>query len=388
MTSRLCRVRLLMAFVTAALLWAWPAESAGRRRCAPPQLPPGVEVGAAKIRYTRDCLPFVRTPAKRTRRLPGFPYRSRFVRVDGLRMAYVDEGPRDGEVVLLMHGEPSWSYLYRKMIPILVEAGFRVIAPDLIGMGRSDKPVEFGRYRYLQHVAWVEQFMDAVPHGSGVRGLRAVTLFCQDWGSLIGLRVVGNRPERFARVVVANGRLPVVPAALQLVQLPDPPLLDPSLAFPFVEGESCTSGDLTCFGRWARYALTSPNLRASEVVEAITTTTLANDERRSYDAPFPALVYMAGPRVFPSLINTLGEAPTNVAARAVFDAFTRPVLTLFGRRDPNLGTDAVQAEMRDRVPGAAGQAHHAYPDAHHFIQEDEGPDLARRVVEFIRSNPH
>jgi pimeloyl-ACP methyl ester carboxylesterase len=321
--------------------------------------------------------------------LPGFPYASRFVRVDGLRIAYVDEGPRDGEVVLLLHGEPSWSYLYRRMIPIMAAAGYRVIAPDLVGMGRSDKPVELGRYRYLRHVAWVEQFLDAVPatrRPGAARGLQGVTLFCQDWGSLVGLRAVGNRPDRFARVVVANGRLPVVPFALQLVRLPDPPLLDPSLPFPF-PAETCPTGDFTCFGRWATYALTSPNLRAGEVVEALTTRELSAAERRAYDAPFPSLVYMAAPRSFPSLINTLGEAPTNVAARAVFDAFEKPVLTLFGRRDPNLGSEAVQAEMRDRVPGAAGQPHHAYSDGHHFIQEDEGPDLARRVVDFLRANP-
>jgi haloalkane dehalogenase len=305
-------------------------------------------------------------------------------------MAYVDQGPRDGEIVLLLHGEPSWSYLYRTMIPILVDAGFRVIAPDLIGMGRSDKPVEFARYRYLQHVAWLEAFLDAVPatrRPGAPRGLRDVTLFCQDWGSLIGLRVVGNRPDRFARVVVANGRLPVVPFLIQLVSLPDPPVLDPSLPFPPLGTETCAPADFSCFGRWATYALTSPHLRPSEVVEAITTSDLTAAERRAYDAPYPELIYLAGPRVFPSLINTLGEAPTNVAARAVFDAFEKPVLTLFGRRDPNLGSDAVQAEMRDRVPGAVGQAHHVYPDAHHFIQEDEGPDLARRVVEFMRANP-
>src|SRR5262249_23972167 len=151
--------------------------------------------------------------------------------------------------------------------------------------------------------------------------------------------------------------------------------------------ELCASNDFTCFGRWATYALTSPSFRPSDVVEALTTRDLTPAEHAAYDAPYPALVYMAGPRVFPSLINTLGESPTNVAARAVFDAFTKPVLTLFGRRDPNLGTDAVQAEMRDRVPGAAGQPHHAYPDANHFIQEDEGPDLAHRVVDFMRANP-
>jgi haloalkane dehalogenase len=147
-----------------------------------------------------------------------------------------------------------------------------------------------------------------------------VTLFCQDRGTLLGLRVVGNQPDRFARVVVANGRLPVVPFLIQLVSLPNPPVLDPGLPFPPLGTETCAPADFSCFGRWATYALTSPHLRPSGVVEAIT---------------------------------------TNVAARAVFDAFEKPVLTLFGRRDSNLGSDAVQAERRDRVPGAVGQPHHA-----------------------------
>ncbi|UCE85720.1 MAG: alpha/beta fold hydrolase [Deltaproteobacteria bacterium] len=364
------------------------AQGPPSRRCPPPNLPPGVELGDAKLRYTQDCLPFVRTPRQHTRSPDGFPYVPRFAKVDGLRMAYVDVGPRDGEVILLLHGEPSWSYLYRRMIPILADAGFRVIAADLIGMGRSDKPVEFEAYSYLQHVAWVEAFLDAVPRrrrDGEPRGLRDITLFCQDWGSLIGLRVVGDMPDRFARVVVANGRLPVVPFEIQLVDLPDPPLLDPELPFPF--DEPCTLPRLACFGRWATYALTSPNFRPSDVVEVATAITLTDAERAAYDAPYPELVYRTGPRVFPSLINTLGEAPTNVAARAVFDAFEKPLLTLFGRLDPNLGSEAVQAELRDTVPGAVGQPHHAYPDAHHFIQEDKGEDLAWRVVEFMHLNP-
>ncbi|MGI9589798.1 MAG: alpha/beta fold hydrolase [Myxococcota bacterium] len=325
--------------------------------------------------------------------------------------------------MLLLHGQPSWSYLYRKMIPILADAGFRVIAPDLIGMGRSDKPVELERYSYLQHVAWLEELLDAVPSrgqdweddsddgDSGKyrhkkqkkakkhkkqqkkknrkrkvrRGLHDITLFCQDWGSLIGLRAVGNRPDRFARVVVANGSLPVVPFDMDLVQVPDPPLLDPSAPSPFTG--PCNLPGLGCFERWAVYALTNPNMRESEVVEAGTVTSLTPEEAAAYDAPFPELIYRAGPRVFPSLINTLGESPTNVFARAVFDTFQKPLLTLFGRLDPVFGSDAVQAQLRDTVPGAVGQPHHAYPDAGHFVQEDKGEDLARRVVEFIRANP-
>lgn len=366
------------------LLLASPADA---RRCPPPDLPPGVDVGSARIRYTRDCLPYVTTPRREFRNLQDFPWRGRYVRVDGLRMHYLDVGPRTGEVVLLLHGQPSWSYLYRKMIPILADAGYRVIAPDFIGMGRSDKPVELWRYSYLQHVAWLESFMDQVRRSERPRrrGLQNVTLFCQDWGSTIGLRAVGNRPDRFARVVVANGSLTVVPFDVDLVQVPDPPLLDPSAPSPFTG--PCNLPGLGCFERWVVYALTNPNMRESEVVEAGTVTSLTPEEAAAYDAPFPELIYRAGPRVFPSLINTLGESPTNVFARAVFDTFQKPLLTLFGRLDPVFGSDAVQAQLRDTVPGAVGQPHHAYPDAGHFVQEDKGEDLARRVVEFIRANP-
>jgi pimeloyl-ACP methyl ester carboxylesterase len=355
-----------------------------QKRCAEPELPPGTPLGDAELRWTESCIPFVRTPEERFVGLVDFPYEPRYVHVDGLRMAYVDEGARDGEVVLLVHGEPSWSYLYRKMIPFLADAGLRVIAPDLIGMGRSDKPVQFGDYRYLRHVSWVEQFLDATD-------LTDITAFVQDWGSLIGLRVIGNQPDRFARVVVANGRLPVVPAGLEPITLPDPPLPDHRITAPFVDepvlADVQTFPGMERFGQWAVFALTGTKLRASEVVQALTTTTLSREELDAYDAPYPDRIYMTGPRVFPSLINTLSEEPTNAAARAVFDAWTKPMLTLFGRKDLTLGSDDIQAEMRDRVPGAVGQAHHAYPEANHFIQEDEGPDLADRIVTFIRTNP-
>jgi haloalkane dehalogenase len=224
-------------------------------------------------------------------------------------------------------------------------------------------------------------------------GLSDVTAVVQDWGSLIGLRVIGDEPDRFARVVVANGRLPVLPAGLQPITLPDPPVPNDGIRAPFADDGRPVAevkvipGLSEQFGQWAVYALTGTTFTAGEVLQALTTTDLSPDELAAYDAPFPDRIYMTGPRVFPSLINTVSEAPTNQAAREVFDAWDKPMLTLFGRLDGTLGSDAVQAEMRDRVPGAAGQPHHAYPDADHFIQEDEGPDLARRVVAFVAANP-
>ena len=184
----------------------------------------------------------------------------------------------------------------------------------------------------------------------------------------------------------------MIPEGLQPITFPDPPLPNDEVAFPFVPDPvpydvprfPAMSAE---FAQWAVYALTSPRFRPSEVILNLTRDALSDRELAAYDAPYPSRIFLTGPRVFPSLVNTLGVAPTNAAARLVFNAWEKPLLTLFGRGDPVLGAEEIQAEMRDVVPGAQGQAHHAYPDANHFIQEDEGPDLARRVVEFIAANP-
>ncbi|MDG2305663.1 MAG: haloalkane dehalogenase [Candidatus Binatia bacterium] len=345
-------------------------------RCPPAELPPGVDLAGATIRYTDDCVPFVRTPDERFANLPDFPFPPHYAEVDGLRMHYVDEGPRDGPVVLMLHGQPTWSYLYRKMIPSLAAAGFRAIAVDHVGMGRSDKPLALDTYRYLRHVEWIKEFMDVV-------GLEDVTLFCQDWGGLIGLRVVGDRPERFARVVVANTQLPVVPAAFDmrtLFTIPDTIVPDPTV--PSQAG--CQESRTVCFSRWIRYSLLNPDFRPSLIMRVAVEAEISDAELAAYDAPFPAHVYMAAPRTFPSLVVTVNEEPDNLAARAVFDAWEKPLLTIAGRLDLNLGSDATQGEMRDTVPGAVGQPHHAYPDAGHFLQEDKGADIARRLIEWMR----
>jgi len=343
------------------------------------ELPPDVDPSAAAIRWTDDGRPFARTPDECFEDLPGWPFAPHYAMVDGLRVHYVDEGPRDGEVVLLLHGQPAWSYLYRSMIPALA-AGHRVIAPDLIGMGRSDKPIQVADYRYLQHVAWLTELLDVLE-------LRDITAFVQDWGSLIGLRIVGDQPDRFARIVVANGRLPVIPEGLRPFPLPATLDPDPDLIFPFTDPAD-PEHTLARFGRWAIYTLIGTRFRPSEVIDWGTERTLSAVELAAYDAPFPTRAHMTGVRVFPSLANTLSDAPTNQAARAVLDAFERPVLTLFGRADPVLGHEGIQAEMRDVPPGAAGMAHHAYPTARHFLQEDVGEDLARRVNDFIAATPH
>ncbi len=324
---------------------------------------------------TPDGMRYVRTPDERFEDLDGYSYAPNYVTLDGLRMHYVDEGPADGEVVLMLHGQPSWSYLYRKMIPILVGAGFRVIATDHIGMGRSDKPVDVGVHTYEQHVDWTYRFIEAL-------GLEDVTLFCQDWGGLIGLRVAGDHPDRFARIVVANSTLPIIPPGLNPFTVPDPVEID------------CSRGDFgpdifvggfpVGFQGWIEYCLEAPNLRPSQVVEGLTLSELAPEEEAAYNAPFPGLIYKAAIRAFPSMIAAVEDQ--NQPAWDALGLFDKPFLTLMGEFDPNLGSQENQDRLVNHVPGAAGQPH-ARLEAAHFIQEDVGEDLASRVVSFMEASP-
>lgn len=339
-----------------------------------PVLPPDVDGAEAPIQWTSSGRPFVRTDDAAFADLPDFPWAPNYAEVDGMRMHYVEAGDPNGEVVLLLHGQPDWSYLYRKMIPVLADAGLRVIAPDHIGFGRSDKPVQLGDYTFLQHVAWVEEFMD-------VLDLRGITPVVQDWGSLIGLRCVGNNPDRFARVVVANGNLPVMPEGF--APFPEPDTLEPQdLEFPFVVGGG-DGGGMGVFGEWIAYALVGRSFMPSVVMRASINAPITDAEIAAYDAPFPTRLHMAGTRRFPALVNTLGEAPTNEAARAALDAFPRPVLGMFGLKDAIFGDEATIKATREQIAGAAGQPHHDFPDAGHFIQDDVGADLAARIADWM-----
>jgi pimeloyl-ACP methyl ester carboxylesterase len=338
------------------------------------------------IRTTALGVQFVRTPDACFAALPDWPYAPLYVEIDGLRQAYVDEGPAAGPVVLLLHGQPSWSYLYRKMIPVLADAGFRVIAMDHLGMGRSDKPVDLASYSYLGHNDRLLRFIEALD-------LRDINLFVQDWGSLIGLRVAGLHPERFARIAVGDGRLPVVPAGYQPfppVENPDeiadvtPPFAAiPAQQVPFYDGCEKNAGlpDSSYFAEWMIYAMKGRDFRPSLVVEAMTWFDLPDDEAAAYDAPFPSRTYLAGARVFPSLANELPGV--NDDAWAGLAAFARPFLTLWAANDPGqLGGCEVQQELVDSVPGAAGRHHDRLPAASHFLQDDQGPEIARRLVDF------
>lgn len=333
-----------------------------------------------EVRTTPDGVEFVRTPDSCFEDLPGFPYEPRYVEIDGLRQSYVDEGPPDADPVLLLHGQPSWSYLYRKMIPTLVGAGHRVVAVDFVGLGRSDKPTDIEYYTYLGHIDRLKRFIDEL-------ALSDITLFCQDWGSLVGLHVAGVRPDLFARIVVGNGALPPIPAGVPPdVIFPDgvvddPDVIDNEMTLADLAGQS---GGVS-FGAWMRYALTAAEFRASIMLQSVSLVNLSERELAAYDAPYPSRIYMAGIRIFPSLVR---QAPgVNDEAWPGLQAFERPFLTLWGARDPLLGSESSQNTFIDNVAGAAGQPHHRFDDASHFLQEDVGEEIARRMVEFIAGNP-
>jgi haloalkane dehalogenase len=295
----------------------------------------------------------VRTPDERFAGLPDFPYEPGYVTFDEdggqLRVAFVDVGPGDGAVVLLMHGEPSWSFLYRRMIPVLVDAGLRVVAPDLVGFGRSDKPVDPAAYSYARHVEWMRRALfDGL-------GLRDVTLVGQDWGGLIGLRLVAEHPDRFARVIAANTGLPTG----------DTPMSEAFLA-------------------WQRFATTAAEFDVGRVVQNGTATQLPPEVVAGYDAPFPDDRYKAGARVFPSLVPTAPDDPAAAANRAAWEVlarFGKPFLTAFSDGDPITGGgDRIFQKV---VPGAQGRPHVTLPGGGHFLQEDVGPELARVVAQFV-----
>jgi haloalkane dehalogenase len=299
----------------------------------------------------------VRTPDERFAGLSDFPFPPHYLEVgsgDGgvLRMHYLDEGPRDGQVVLLLHGEPSWSYLYRWMIPVLVEAGLRAVAIDLVGFGRSDKPSRREDYTYAAHVDWTWSAIETI-------GLTDMTLVCQDWGGLIGLRLVGEHPERFARVVAANTMLPTG---------------------DHHPGEA--------FLAWQRFSQETPEFPVGRIVDGGCVSSLPPDVIAAYDAPFPDDTYKAGVRQFPLLVPTNPDdpaAPANRAAWEVLSRFDRPFLCAFSDSDPiTAGADAV---LRKLIPGAKGQPELTIEGGGHFLQEDKGRELATAVVEFVRSTP-
>lgn len=291
---------------------------------------------------------FLRTPDECFNNVTDFPFKPNYVEVDGLRMHYVDEGPSGAHPVLLLHGEPTWSYLWRKVIPALIEAGHRAVAPDLIGFGRSDKPARRDDYTYQRHVDWIRGFIESTR-------LRNITLVCHDWGGLIGLRLAAGHGDWFDRIVAANTFLP--------------------------------TGDMPPgkgFLKWQKYSQETPDFHVGGIVKGGCVNELPAEVIAAYNAPFPDDTYKAGARQFPMLVPTFPNDPATIPNRKAWEVLAKwqkPFLTAFSDSDPiTRGGDKF---LQMAIPGAKDQPHATIAGAGHFVQEDRGEELARVIVEFL-----
>jgi haloalkane dehalogenase len=366
-----------------------PVKIPNWRLIVSPERPDCVESEEGiEIYTTKDNVKFVRTPEERFENLYNFPYKAHYALIEGLRMHYIDEGSKNGEVILLLHGQPTWSYLYRKMIPILAEADYRVIAADHIGMGRSDKPIDLSFHTYEKHIMRLKKFISAL-------NLKNITLFCQDWGGLMGLRVAGDQPESFARVIAANTQLPILPKGMNPFLIPNPIKIDCSLKdIEFKDlAENYLNPDrskqsitkyMRFFQRWIVWCLTKPNFKVGEILQVATLNHLSDEEIASYEAPYPSLIYKAAIRTFPSMITAVDQ--NNIEAWKNLGEFEKPFLFLGGEGDTNMGSLENQKNFTNHIPGTKGQAHQRYANAGHFIQDDIGVELANKVISFIKSN--
>lgn len=293
----------------------------------------------------------VRTPEERFNKLPNYSFSPNYTDVDNLRMHYVDEGPSTADPILMLHGEPSWSYLYRHMIPVCAAAGHRVIAPDLIGFGKSDKPTDINAYSYQSHMDWITEFITSLD-------LQNITLVCQDWGSLLGLRLAAENSDRFKAIVVGNGMLPT--------------------------GDQAAP---SAFKIWKNFALHSPWFPIARIIEFGSFKSLSKDEKRAYDAPFPSAKFKAGARAFPRLVPTTPTDPASDANRAAWktlETWEKPFLTTFSNGDPI--TKGGDAYMQGKIPGAKGMKHLTLKGGH-FLQEDSGTEFAQAINTLLESLP-
>ena len=296
----------------------------------------------------------LKTPEEAFSFITDFPYPPRYINVTDtmggeIVMAYYQAGPDDGLPVVLLHGEPTWAYLYRKMMPRLVDAGFNVFVPDLIGFGRSDKPVHQKDYTYARHLIWLKEWFQQVVN-------QPVALFCQDWGGLLGLRLVADMPEKFVAVMASNTGLPTG----------DKPPSD-------------------AFIKWRRFSQDVPEFPTSEIIQQGTVSLLNKPTLKAYDAPFPSERYKAGARAFPLLVPTSPDNPESSANREAWEnlqQFCRPFMTAFSDQDPvTAGGDTI---MQKRIAGCSGVTHTTIEGGGHFVQEDKGEELAHHLIAFIQ----
>lgn len=315
----------------------------------------------------------VRTPEARFDNLPDYAFAPNYADILGYRVHYLDEGPRDGQVILLMHGQPSWSYLYRHMIPLLTAQGYRVIAPDLVGFGKSDKPLKQSDYSYQMHLDVMTAFMRQMD-------VTDITLFAQDWGGLIGLRMVAEAPETYARVMISNTGLPAAGG------------LKGWLGYPLFRLAVWRAGDVQKLGlggekfsfvNWVAFSRTTDNFDMGALFQTATRRELSAAELAGYQAPFVDETHLAGARAFPYLVPS--QLRQNQRLMDTFWAkWNKPFLTAFGDADPvTAGGDKIWQET---VPGAKGQPHTTIKDGAHFIQEDKPEELVRLLSAFIENS--
>jgi haloalkane dehalogenase len=289
---------------------------------------------------------FIRTPESRFADMKDFPFKSHFIQINDLQMHYIDEGPREVSPVLLLHGVPTWSYLYRHMIAKIAGEGIRVVAPDIIGFGKSDKPVKKSDHSYNSHIEWLKKFINSLE-------LKDIILFGQDWGSLIGLRIAADEPDLFAGIIISNGMLPTGEEKMHFT-----------------------------FKLWKTIARYSPFLPVDVIISSGIAGKLDKEEKRAYNAPFPSEKYKMGIRALPNLVPISPDSPDSFANRNAWkelDKWRKPFLTVFSNDDPI--TRDGDKYLQNRIPGTAGQ-NHGRLNGGHFIQEDRSDELAGIIIKF------
>lgn len=317
----------------------------------------------------------LRTPEESFQGLIDYPFEANYLQVDGMRLHYVDEGKSNDKTIFLLHGQPSWSYLYRHMIPLLVDAGYRVIAPDLIGFGKSDKPISSETHTYANQVKWMQSFVEQLD-------IKHASAFMQDWGGMIGLRVLAQKPEWLDRLVVSNTALAemnglekfMVPKVLKLlVTLAGKPSLE--------QFENKIN-----YGNWAGYFRHSDKLELGRIIQTLTTRQISNSEMQAYDAPFPSTEYYAAPRKMPEIVAS--ELDEINADWVKLKQWHKPILTLFSDKDPFLADRGYDKKFQSNFSGAKGQPHVTIKNASHFLQEDQSHLLATTVVSWLEQTKY
>lgn len=334
-----------------------------------------------KIHKTQNGIEYVKTPSKCFLNLPDYNFNENYFDLHGIKIHYIDAGPSDGKILLLLHGQPVWSYLYRTMIHDLLSKGYRCIAPDLIGMGKSDKPISIKYHTYETHCENILTFINGLK-------LKNMTLFCQDWGSLIGLRIAGENPNLFSGIIAANAELPNFTKETNPLYIPETIEINTkiksfvgAMAYYSIGGFAVES-----FQAWILYCLTAPMVDIKSIMKLSFSRNFkkSDDILNAYSAPFPSFIYMAGPRTLPSM--NAGITGQTLKAIEGLKKFEKPFLSLIGLQDNLLGTPRIQNRFIKMVPGAKGQNHEQFKEANHFIQEDIGKIMADRMHKFIVKN--